>query len=293
VAAVSSVAVVDGRVVSASAAATVSGNRLRAQRDARVLLAGVVLPPGAVRLTAAPAAAAVIANRFPGLASPALADVYGYWHAPGPPGMVLAYIGAHTPHLARAASGGGGSRRSGLSWSFLDLEVAPVPGVLDARWLVVKVVGLPGGATAVRVDAEVVWVIPRSASERIPAAVRELDVTRGRPGQPPVVSVTVTNPATIARIVSLINSLPTVQPYPLHCPSWPADAPLVTLTFRAARGGPVVAQPSELADATEPTTGCDPMNLTLFGKPQTPLLDGAAAIRTVQQLLGVKHALAP
>jgi hypothetical protein len=261
-------------------------------REAHALLARVVLPVGAVRSAGPPQGAALIENRFPGLATTALADVHAYWRAPGPPRRVLAFIEAHTPHPTKGLAGSGGYR-GGPTFFSLQFEFAPLPGVLDARWLVVKVIGLRDGTTAVRVDAEVVWVIPRPASEQIPADVGEIDVTRGHPGQPPAVSLTVTNPATITRIVALINSLPTVQPYALSCPSWPADAPLVTLTFRTTPGGKVVAQASELATATEPTTGCDPMNLTLFGKQQTPLLDGAAAILTVQQLLGTKLTLTP
>jgi hypothetical protein len=199
---------------------------------------------------------------------------------------------SHTAHPTGGLPGGGSSR-SGPRWTSLQLEFSPEPGVLDARWLVIKVVGLRDGSTALRVDAEVVWVVPRPASEHIPGDVAEIDVTRGRSRQPPTVSLIVTNRATIVRIVSLINSLPTVQPYTLSCPALPADGPLVTITFRRTRGGQAIAEASELAAATEPTTGCDPMNLTLFGKPKTPLLDGAAAIRTVQRLLGVKHALAP
>jgi hypothetical protein len=71
------------------------------------------------------------------------------------------------------------------------------------------------------------------------------------------------------------------------------DAPVATLTFRASRDGPVVARASQVANATEPTTSCDPMYLTLFGKEQTPLLEGVAAIRTIQELLRVQFALTP
>jgi hypothetical protein len=157
----------------------------------------------------------------------------------------------------------------------------------------VKAIRLPDGTTLVRVDAQVVWVIPRPASERIPAGVREISVTRGPPHHTPTVSVAVTSPATITKIVTLVNSLPTAQPYTMSCPSWAPETPVVTLTFRGSRHGQVLAQATQLATATEPTTECDAMGLTLHGKPQTPLLKGAAAIRTIQQLLGVQLALTP
>jgi hypothetical protein len=258
-------------------------------REARALLARVAVPVGAVRLAGPPQGAALIENRFPGLATTALPDVHAYWRAPGPPRRVLAFIEAYTPHPTKGLAGSGGYR-GGPTFFSSAFEFAPLPGVIDARWLVVKVIGLRDGTTAVRVDAEVVWVIPRPVSERIPGNVREIDITSGPPGRAPEVSVTVTAAATVTKIVSLINSLPTLQPYaPPHCPSFSADTPVVTLTFRATPVGQVVAQVTQLASPAV-TTSCDPMSLTLFAKRQTPLLDGGAAIRTIQRLLGVRLA---
>jgi hypothetical protein len=271
-------------------AATVSGNRGSAVQDARRLLARLVVPVGARRLARAPAGAGVIANPFPRPATPDITDVYAWWRVPGSPASVLTYIVSHTRHPTQGLPGSGSG--AGPSWSSVQLEFPPVPGVLDSRLLVVKVVGLSHGVTAVRADGEVVWVIPRPASEQIPAGVHEVDVTRGRSGQLLAVSVTVTDPARVATIVSLIDALPTVQPYTMSCPSF-GLSPVVTFTFRAKRHGPIVAQASQLASATEPTTGCDAMSFSIRGRPQTPLLGGARVVRTVQRLVGVQLALSP
>jgi hypothetical protein len=291
VAAAATAAAVSAWAGSATAAASASANHARADQDAHALLARAVLPAGAARLAQAPAGANLIANDLPHVATPDLSDAHAYWRVAGTPGAVLAYVGAHTAHIGPAEPGSAGGPGGGYSW--VQLALRPVAGVFDERSLVIKVVGLRDGATAVRVDAQVVWVIPRPSSERVPAAVREIDVTRAPPRKPATASVTVTSPATITKIVSLINALPTVQPYVMSCPSWPSDTPVVTLTFRASRAGRVLAQASELATATEPTTGCDAMSLTLRGKPQTPLLKGAAALHAITKRLGVQRSLAP
>jgi hypothetical protein len=209
---------------------------------------------------------------------------------------VLGYIGAHTRH---PATGIASQFWAGGRWSQLQFEFPPVPGVLFIRSLVVTVTGLGDGFTAVRADAEVAWVIPRPPGEQIPAGVSEVDVMRGRPGHQPVVSVTVTDPATVATIVMLVNSLQTAQPtlgvsclYRQPCLSCGADSPVVTFSFRVERGGPIIAHTTQPASANEPMA-CDLMRLTLRGRPQTPLVGGAAVVRNVQRLLKVKLVVTP
>jgi hypothetical protein len=81
----------------------------------------------------------------------------------GTPGAVLAYVAAHTAHIGRAEPGSESGPSGSDSW--VQLALRPVPGVFDERWLVIKAMGLRDGATAVRVDAQVVWVIPRPSSD--------------------------------------------------------------------------------------------------------------------------------
>jgi hypothetical protein len=290
-AAVAAACVLVGAALTATAATapTAQGNRAAAGKDARALLALVAMPRGAVRSAGVPTGAAAIANPYPRVMTPDLVDVYGWWRVPGAPAAVLAYIAAHTRHRTRGFSGGG--RSGGRTWSTVELDFARVPGVLDARNLVVKVLALSRGLTAVRVDAQVVWLVPRPAAERIPAGIAEVDITRGRPGHAPAVSVTVTNQAKLRRIISLIDGLPTVQPYVMSCPEFGEESPIATFAFRAERGRAIVAQASQIANATQPTTGCDPMNLSIRGRPETPLRGGVGVLRQVGQLLGIQLAL--
>jgi hypothetical protein len=83
----------------------------------------------------------------------------------------------------------------------------------------------------------------------------------------------------------MIDRLPTIQPGAYACPGF--YGPIVTFTFRASDDGPALATASELAGITEPFTYCTPMNFTIRAKPQTPLLGGAAFLRSTERLLGV------
>jgi len=103
-----------------------------------------------------------------------------------------------------------------------------------------------------------------------------------------LVKRTVTDPRRVHRIAAMIDSLQTVQPEAINCPSYPADAPVVTFTFRAAPGGPALANASEPAYATEPTTPCDPMTIAVEGRRWTPLLGGASVVHAAEQMLRIK-----
>ena len=121
-------------------------------------------------------------------------------------------ISTRRRRIQRAVNrGAGAARRNRAGGRSLRLVFPGRPGVLAARSLVVKVVGPTSRMTAVRVDAEVVWVIPRPASEPIAASVREIDVVSGPPRGVPAVSITVTKATTIAALASLISSLATAQ----------------------------------------------------------------------------------
>ena len=271
--------------VLASAAA---GNRDRAAHDAAALLTRAVVPPGAVRLARSPGGAATgIDNGLPGFATPVLADRYAWWRAPGQPAAVLAFLRTHPPAGAKLRStGSGGAAGEETSW-YRWYAFPPVKGVLAFRGLLVKLAALSAHTVVLRVDAQVIWIVPRPPSERIPAGVHEIDVVRARRGQRPAVSLSVTQPGEVARIVSLVDALPTVQPGAIACPMLPVDGPRVTLTFRAAGAGAVLAQASQPADLPGPTTACDPMSLAIRGRARTPLLGGIGALRAVGRLLGV------
>lgn len=285
-------AAADNRASAASAA----GNRAGAASDVRALLDLARLPAGAVRLAGRPAGGGALEHGQPNQATPNLVDAHSWWRVPGTMDAVLAYVKAHPPSGSSPGGSGSGSALvyPGASTTVTVGEVTfsfPArPGVLDSRTLIVEAVSIGAGATAVRVDAEDVWEIPRSASERIPAGVHEVDLVRGVAGRPPSVSAHVVDASKVAAIVRLVDALPIVQPGAVNCPMIPAGAPAVTLTFRAKSGGAVLAQASQLALAIETPTPCDPVTLSIGGHKQTPLLAGSGFLTAVGKLLGLQLA---
>jgi hypothetical protein len=145
-----------------------------------------------------------------------------------------------------------------------------------------------GGGAGVRVDAQVEWIVPRPASERIPRGVHEVDVTRAVPGQSPSLSIKVVAAGQIRALVAMVDALEIVQPGAYSCPNQLPGAPVVTFTFRARDGGTVLATASQSASAREPTTSCDPMSFSIRGRSQTPLLGGATVVHKAGRLLGVR-----
>jgi hypothetical protein len=261
-------------------------NRQAAGRDAARMLARVVLPAGATRSPVNPSGGAHSLSQ-PGEAPAAvkLVDRHAWSTVAEPISAVDAFLRAHVPAGARLNGYGSGGRPASASVTF---AFPPVGRVLGIRWLVVSMVSLSSDTTALRVDAEVQWIQPRPTVERIPRSVRVLDVSVGPPGVAPSTRAIVVNRARVWRIAADINGLEITQTGVWNCPSWSPDAPVVTFMFRRALDGPVVARASELAAATEPTTPCDPMTLTIAGRRWHPLLGGAAVVRTAQRLLGVR-----
>jgi hypothetical protein len=129
--------------------------------------------------------------------------------------------------------------------------------------------------------------------EQIPAGVHAIDVTRGRPGHAPSMSLTVTNAGKVARVVALIDELPAVKAGTvIPCPMIPANAPVVTLTFRASRGGSVLAQATQIVMAG-PLTPCVATHLSVDGHAQRALLGGAPLLAKIDEVLGIHLVASP
>ena len=152
---------------------------------------------------------------------------------------------------------------------------------------------LPDGSTALRADAQVVWITPRSASETIPSgaglmriAVHAPSLRRGfEPASLPLLvrlPWKVTSVAQIDRIVSLLNELEVAQPGLRLCPFEGAADSNVQLSFYASDG----AAPLAVADIY--LEGCGGVSLTLGGVPQPSLEGGSELISPIGEILGVE-----
>jgi hypothetical protein len=158
---------------------------------------------------------------------------------PGRPQEVLAWEQAHLPRRFMPGDEDFGPP----SWD-RTFSLSPVPGVLNARDMVVEVAGAGSGQTAIRVDAQVSWQPPRPASERVPPATRVVTITQlpslGPHARRPPAPVTITAPAVVRRLAALVDNLQlsTIGPG-ASCPASLGGG--IRLTFLARADGPPLA----------------------------------------------------
>lgn len=282
---------------SAPSRTTTAQNRQAAVRDSGQLLGRVNLPPGATASAQEPAGDGGTLKHAPATpGTPNLVDQIRWWTVNESPQQVISYVKAHPPsggnqnfsgsqgHCTPNTSPPAGCQEVS---SFLGFTFHAMRGVLGLRVLTVEVAQLKDGSTGVRVDADDVWISVRSASERVPAGVRVIDVVRGAPGQTPTVSKTVVRASQVRRIIDLIDDLPIIQPYATHCPAQ-RPAPMDTFTFRATKRGPALAQASVRSNVGNSTTGCDAMTFYIRSKSEPALGQARSFLQAVQRLLGVK-----
>jgi len=264
-----------------------------ARSAATGLLDDLVLPAGARQVSSDPSRGALLARPGTRPATPDLIDVHRFWVLPGDPARVIRWMQAHAPARARLTQTGslvqaGFAGRGGRTLSsYVAFAFPALAGRFSSEELVLETAATGGAGTALRADAQIVWVTPRPASERIPAGVREIDITRARRGQAPSQSIAVTDPEGVREVVSMLDGLATVPPTgAVACPAIPVNPPVVTLRFRATPAGPVLASASQAVDATAGPP-CQPMGLSIRGRPQPPLAGGLAFLRRLRAIIGV------
>jgi hypothetical protein len=275
-------------VVGVAAAGSGSANRAASRRDVRFLLAKLVLPPGATRLVAEPPGDHdYLKGNGPLEGDAARSLAHSWWEVAGTPADVLAYVRAHPPAGGTLfGTGTAGNVRTGTSAVSVYYQWPAVGDVLGYRELAVTATALPDGETGIVAEAQSDWIVPRPTSERIPSSTGEIDITSGAPGQPPEESLSVTDPSQVRKIVSLIDALPVAQPIIYGCPPQ-IDPRLVTMTFRPATGGLTLAvlTYSAFRPWSGPGGGCNPVELTIGGRHQDPLI-GGDFLDTIGRLLG-------
>jgi hypothetical protein len=243
----------------------VAQRKAAAAREANQLLREFVPPPAAREITQPRDYGGVLRRTGPTPAGKVV-DVHRFWSVRKPLAAVAAFVRAHPPYgLEGRGATYGTNVPHYLTWSFST----------PARYLNVTAVG-PRRRTLIRVDAEVLWVYPRAASEKVPAATEKIVV------RAPKVSAQVTDQAEVARIVRWFNVLPVSPPgVASFCALRPgAD---ITVSFRSAAG-------AWLAQAKLPPTNanlCDPIEFQIGGQAQKPLVDGRAGESLVGRLGGL------
>jgi hypothetical protein len=246
--------------------------RQQAVAYADAMLASFVVPPGATKLSAAPAVDdGVLESSDQVPVSLDEVDKAEWWLVPGVPTQVLAWEAAHLPHrFSTYGLGESGATGRQPSWS----QVWALPntdGGLNTRDLAVETVADGQKDTAIRVEARATWQPTRPAGEEIPKAAKAVTISQdlglNQGSTKPPKPVTITDPATVGKLIALINALPLTPPGIHSCPaSFGGD---LTLTFRAGKGTPA------LSVATDQLSGCAEMTLSIGGKPQ-PALEAAS-----------------
>jgi hypothetical protein len=257
-----------------------AGRRQAAGRAAEKLLRSFVAPPRARVLRHRPSGAGSLLSRGQlGIFLFAeLAKRHAFWQVRAPIDSVVAFEKAHVPGGFVLASSG---RTSGRPRN-VELEFdGPVADAHPPRGLLGVAIVQLRGSVVLRVDAGAAWIYPRSPLERVPADVREVDLTASH------VSRHVKDPAKVSEIVRWFDALNIVQPGTerISCPLVLRRS--VKLAFRSATG-------AILARAVDPAGSasvCDPIEFNIRGHQQTSLIDGfrrpSFAYR-LQRLLGVR-----
>ncbi|MGO8958162.1 MAG: hypothetical protein ACLQFR_12445 [Streptosporangiaceae bacterium] len=217
------------------------------------------MPPGGQRLVKPPHLLKVPSST---LVSTTLVDEVSFWRAPGQPQAVLTWEQAHLPRRFTPEDADFGPP----SWD-RTFSLSPIPGVLNARDLVVEVTGAGNGQTAIRVDAQVSWQPPRPALERVPLPARVVTISQ-LPSLDPHASrlpapVTITDLAAVRRLAALVDSLQlsTIGP-DASCPLPPGGG--IRLTFLARAGGPPLA-------VAQGPAACGTVQFSVGGKGQPAL----------------------
>ncbi len=257
-------------------------HRQRAEADAAAIRASFVPPPGARRLTAAPGyAGGALKQPVQTPGTPDLVDDASWWLVPGQPQAVLAWERAHLPRRF-AGAGSSTSYAGGVPTEWSDQFSLPaVPAVLESRQLIVQVVSAGANQTAIRVDAQVIWLPAKPAAERVPSGAKS--VTLSMPptalsgGKPPA-PVTITNTAKLHTTISLADALPVFPPGVYSCPAYTGT--VLELIFRSVSG-------RALAVLEANQTGCATVSFTVGGKSMPTLWDGASFVAQVLKVAGL------
>jgi hypothetical protein len=212
-------------------APTSASNKRAAERDAAQLLRRVVLPSGAVRLTREPRGDGGLLRRADSAPAGLLVDRHRFWLVHEPLKQVAAFVAHHPPRGGHLTGKGHSSGRHIPANKSFTFSFRPIPGRISTRQLELTLVALPHRRTGVRADAQDIWMLPRPPTEKVPAAVREIDVRTSKAHR------RVGSAAKVRRIVRWFDALPIVQPGGrFGCPPDTVRRPPMSLRFLSAKG---------------------------------------------------------
>jgi hypothetical protein len=189
----------------------------------------------------------------------------------GGPRATLRWFLAHPPagseHVYRSA----GPTRANRRYRCLTFELPEGRPAYAERQLTLCAVK-SRGRTSVRIDAISAWLEGRSRYERIPRGSHYMEVVVSEGGRNKRSSL-ITDPAQIAPVVGLLNSLPIIQRDTcvpeLDEPS--PSTPRIEVLFRSTRHGWPIAR---ITGEPEREGHCPPLLFSLRGRPERSLDEG-------------------
>ncbi len=184
-------------------------------------------------------------------------EAHSFWRVPGKPATVIAWFEAHPPRgAANSGKGSGGTGGATLHWN-TTFGYAPIPGRISWRAVTVTTSAARGGGTAVRVDAQAVWVIPRPASAIVPDTVNRIEWSSATASY--AADHTFTSRSAVRRLVAALNAVPIARPVPGNF-CFPTQAGLHGFRF-------VLLSPGRTAPVAVATwTGCGTVALDIAAK---------------------------
>jgi len=239
-----------------------------------------VLPPAATPTTAVPDALSVPATTP---VTPNLVDLDRLWRVPLPMAQTLAFLSAHPPLGMTCTGSGTSGGPGGVTSEELTFDLTSLPVGIQSAQLQAEVAPTGPSSSAVRVDAQVVFLPPRSAAEQVPPTDTVVVVTRSGfmpSGAPASARLTRTDPSNVGLLASILDRLPPAVPGMSSCP---AESLQYQLAFAARLG----AAPNYVAT----TTACDGVVVTIAGVAVQPVLSDAGG--TLTQALEAMFAGSP
>lgn len=181
------------------------------------------------------------------------------WRVHLPLAQVFAYERAHRPR---------GRVYTDTSARRMTLFFPPVAGQVSQRSLDFELEALRGGWTKIRVTAQDTPVVADPPHEKVPNAVTQIAFQFH----------VITDRSKVATIVRWFEALPS-GPIPIgSCTDWMSEGPTVRLDFRDTYGN-VLASTSLWEHYGLESNRCAPMDYTIGGHPQAPLIGGNFLLR--------------
>jgi hypothetical protein len=268
-----------GEVVAAEKAA----NRRAAKKEAARTLAAFRIPPSARREPNFPSRVQELLRAGePAPTNVRILKRHRDWLVPGKPREVLRWLVRHQASGWGEGQGGGYGSPRGRSFSVYLHWKHEVDGLFGKNLLIVTT-RLPDDQTAVRAQAQAIWLLPRSPADRVPATARHLTISVEQGGEPPS-SISTSNAAFVGRLAKLVNAQQLVQlQYPSCGPELPPGTvtKLFRLEFRAQPDGPLLAAASQ----ETPAGPCQPLYLEVDGRKAAALEGGFLVVDKVRGLI--------